>query len=80
MNRPEEISSFLPINSNCKSQKESIENFTSTVEIDIIGSEPINEFNTQFLATMAFPTLFPDGKGDPTNSALLRNISSNELD
>ena len=23
---------------------------------------------------MAFPTLFPDGKGDPTNQALLRDV------
>jgi len=35
---------------------------------------------TQFLATMAFPTLFPDGKGDPTNSGTTIGISSNELE
>ncbi|XP_066922146.1 uncharacterized protein [Clytia hemisphaerica] len=29
---------------------------------------------------MAFPTLFPDGKGDPTNLALERTIASNELE
>ena len=28
-----------------------------------------NEFKTDGLATMAFPTLFPYGKGDPTNRA-----------
>jgi hypothetical protein len=27
----------------------------------------VNEFKTDGLATMAFPTLFPYGKGDPTN-------------
>ena len=27
----------------------------------------INEFKTDVLATMAFSTLFPYGKGDPTN-------------
>ena len=27
---------------------------------------------------MAFPTLFPDGKGDPTNQALLRDVSFQE--
>lgn len=31
------------------------------------SNEPLNEYQTPFLATMAFPTLFPDGKGDPTN-------------
>ena len=27
---------------------------------------------------MAFPTLFPGGKGDPTNLALLRDVSLQE--
>ena len=31
-----------------------------------IESTPINEFYTEGLATMVFPTLFPYGKGDPT--------------
>ena len=26
------------------------------------------------LPLLAFPTLFPDGKGDPTNQALLRDV------
>lgn len=36
-----------------------------------MGCEPLNEFSVQYLATMSFPTLFPDGKGDPTNNATL---------
>ena len=39
-----------------------------------VGDQPFNEFQTPFLATTAFPTLFPDGKGDPTNQALIRNV------
>ena len=31
-----------------------------------IENTPINEFQTEGLATMVFPTLFPYGKGDPT--------------
>lgn len=27
---------------------------------------------------MAFPTLFPDGKGDPTNPAILKNATLKE--
>lgn len=27
---------------------------------------PLNEFQTEGLATQAFPALFPHGKGDPT--------------
>ena len=30
-----------------------------------IENEPINEYEISHLATMAFPTLFPHGKGDP---------------
>ena len=26
-----------------------------------VSNEPLNEYQTPFLATMAFPTLFPDG-------------------
>ena len=39
-----------------------------------------NEFTTSCLATMAFPCLFPDGKGDPTNVAIHRNISTSETE
>ena len=30
---------------------------------------PVSEFEVEFLTTMAFPTLFPDRKGDLTNLA-----------
>lgn len=40
-----------------------------------MGSEPLSELNLQYFATMSFPTLFPDGKGDPTNNATLLNTS-----
>ena len=39
------------------------------------GQKPVSEFGVEFLATMAFPTLFPDGKGDPTNSATKRDAT-----
>ena len=37
-----------------------------------IQNKPFNEHTTPYLAKMAFPTLFPDGKGDPTNLSLNR--------
>ena len=43
-----------------------------------IGDVAINEFSTPFLATMAFPTLFPQGTGDPTNPGRLRAVSLTE--
>ena len=45
-----------------------------------IDSNPFNQYRTEFLATMSFPSLFPDGKGDSTNTALLRNISESETE
>ncbi len=44
----------------------------------IVENEPLNEYQVSHLATMAFPTLFPDGKGDPTNQGLLRDVPLQE--
>ena len=44
----------------------------------ISKNEALNEYQVSHLATMAFLTLFPDGKGDPTNQALLRDVSFQE--
>ena len=46
-------------------QKLSSTHYTQGMSWPTVDSEPINEYTTPFLATMAFPTLFPDGKGDP---------------
>ena len=43
-----------------------------------IENEPINEYEISHLASMAFPTLFPDGKSYPTNLALLRDVPLQE--
>lgn len=40
-----------------------------------IAGQPINEFQTPGLATMAFPTLFPYGKGDPTTKDRLIEVT-----
>ena len=45
------------------------------IEWPTVGDHPINEFKTPYLATMAFPTLFPYGAGDPTNPARQRSVS-----
>ena len=42
-----------------------------------VDNLPINEYQTSFLATLAFPTLFPTGKGDP-NPSLLKDIPLSE--
>ena len=45
-----------------------------------IGSTPFNEFSTPYLESLAFPTLFPDGKGDPTDNEQIIQISDNETE
>ena len=43
-----------------------------------IDDNPLNEFNTEFLATMSFPSPFPDSIADPTSNITIRNISEIE--
>ena len=43
-----------------------------------IDNQPLNEYQVSHLATMAFPSLFPDGKGDPTNQGLLKDVPFQE--
>ena len=64
MNSESEMSSFLPTNVNRKKEKDIIdENFLDhTIKHNWnVGSEPLNEFSIQYLTSMSFPTLFPDG-------------------
>ncbi len=36
---------------------------------------PINEWNQNAMATLLFPKLFPNGKGDPTNKIRVKDVS-----
>ena len=45
-----------------------------------IGDEPFNEFDSTNLAIMAFPTLFPNELGDPTDNGTVCDISQSETD
>ena len=40
--------------------------------------KPVDEFRTVHLAAKCFPTLFPNGTGDPTNKARQRSVSFRE--
>ena len=43
-----------------------------------IGSVPFNEFSTQNLGALGFPSLFPYGQGYPTINQTIRDTSSKE--
>ena len=76
------MGSFLPGNLNSEKEKVIINNevLNPGAQELTLGFEPLNEFNTEYLASLCFPTLFPDTKGDPTNSCLLREISNSETE
>ena len=76
-----EMSSFLPVGEQQQQEIEAVRNQLSENEPMLwpsVENEPLNEYQVSHLATMAFPTLFPDGKGDPTNQGLLRDVPLQE--
>lgn len=78
-NQTTEKSTFLPLGEQKEQQIDAIRKciFAQQNSMDwpTIGDQPLNEYHTSHLATMAFPTLFPDGKGDPLDPSLLREVS-----
>ena len=77
-----EMGSFLPGNVNCNKEKVTVDNdiLNPGAHEITLGSELFNEFNTEYLASLCFPTLFPDTKGDTTNSSTVRNISNSNCE
>ena len=77
-----ELGSFVPAKVGCKKESDIIEEEVLQVRNCnpewTVGSEALNEFGTEYLASLAFPSLFPDTKGDPTNLSLQREIASSE--
>ena len=69
-------SSFLRHNDNSKLEKDAILSEIGTAKINwpSVKDAPLKEYSISGLATLAFPTLFPDGKADPTNPCLSRDI------
>lgn len=75
-NNSTDTSSFFPFKNNEKPETETIQDQIGlkTVSWPTVSNEPLNEYTTPYLATMAFPTLFPDGKGDPTTPSVNRDV------
>ena len=76
-----ETNSFLPVGEQQEQEIEAVRNKLSANEPmpwPATENEPLNEYQIPHLATMAFPTLFPDGKADPTNQSTLRNVPLQE--
>ncbi len=76
-----DMSRFLPVGEKQQQEIEAVKSQLSENEPmswPTVGNEPLNEYQISHLATMAYRTLFPDGKGDPTNQALLRDVPLQE--
>ena len=79
-NQTSEMSSFMPVNEQQQQELEAIKDKLCPKELvnwPTLNNQPINEYQKPFLVTLAFPTLFPDDKGDPTDPSLLNEV--NEL-
>ena len=73
-----QTSSFVPIIPNTNIETQEIRHylhaynhhFDTTIEWPPIGLSPINEYNTEDLLSMAFPTLFPTGAAMPNQARM----------
>ena len=68
-NESTDTSSFLPVGQQKEQEINAVRQQLSGDEPmswSTLNDQPLNEYQTSFLATMAFPTLFPGGKGDST--------------
>jgi len=79
------MNSFLPI-PHCEQQEiqaiqerlSSTHHKADAISWPKVDTDQLNEYKTPFLATMAFPTLFPDGEGDPTNPSRNQDVPLGE--
>ena len=75
---PKQTSSFLPNPMTESTEDKAIRSMIDGDDCSTwpnIDQSPVNEFHTPYLATLAFPTLFPYGQGDPTYPGRQRAIS-----
>ena len=68
------MGSFLPI-PECQQHeilaiRQQLAQQSTHISWPAVDNEPLNGYVTLLLATLALPTLFPDGNGDPTNPSL----------
>ena len=73
--------SFIPMRQRQRKEGAAIQdavNETDPLDWPSTEGNIVNEFKTDGLATMAFPTLFPYGKGDPTSRARQHGITLTE--
>ena len=73
-------SSYIPSNISQPKKHSRLLQQTNTENFLDIGADPCNEFAMPCLAGLAFPTLFPDGKGDPTSNSNQCQIANSDTE
>ena len=74
----DQVSSFIPLPQRKPQEEAAIRSAIKEqdpLDWPVNTGDPINEFQTSGLASMAFPTLFPYGRADPTNKGRERCFS-----
>jgi hypothetical protein len=75
------MGSFVPTKVKSELEKEILNESILKPEIWKVGNDALNEFKTEYLASLAFSTLFLDGKGeDPTNLSTVRTIDKSDTE
>ena len=67
--------SFIPAGQNLSTEAEAISEMINPTTTWPTQSTPITEYKTIGLASMCYPWLFPDGKGDPTTPCPLEKLT-----
>ena len=75
-----EMGGLIPTKVNSRKEKDILNDSVLKPETLKIGKYVFNEFTTDYLAAMAFLTLFPDGNGDPTKFSTRRSISKSDTE
>ena len=70
--------SFVPSSLQQPKEKKRLNETIQSCEMEVNCEEPFNEFETPYLASMSFPTLFPDCKGDPFFTGNMREIAKSD--
>ena len=71
-------SSYIPSSISQPKEQSRLLQQTNTENFLDIGADPCNEFAMPCLAGLAFSTLFPDGKGDPTSNSNQCQIANSD--
>ena len=77
----DQVSSFIPVPPRKAQEEDAVRsavNEQDPLDWPAQIGDPINEFKTPGLASMAFPTLFPYGRADPTDKGRERDVSLTE--